>query len=286
MTRCLTPAILLAALLSSVDVLHGQSFPGDFDNDKPRPRRLDASLSLGQLVSTDWSNLVVLGTLGGLIEHVLSRDLAFEPGTSLDLALTYWEGRSGLRVRAGWAHSCLAIGGTCGPVIITGDNETLTLREVNVDAYTLDIGGAISLVSPEPKHPLRPFVFFGAGALAYNLDEGVRFLLPSFIELGGAPGRIGLNPDGKVILIADASPFLVSVDQPGFELLFAGVLGLGSDLRIPLGDGSLGLRFEVADHISRSPLKYGWPASRTISTSPSAKWRMSASTSALYIMYG
>src|SRR5690606_40088356 len=52
----------------------------------------------------------------------------------------------------------------------------------------------------------------------------------------------------------DGAPFLVSVDEPGFGVMFTGVLGLGADVRIPVGDGSLGLRFELADHVTRSPL--------------------------------
>jgi hypothetical protein len=256
MRSCFFLAILVAI---SGAVLNAQQ-PWALEKEEPRPKRLDFSVSTGVQLSTDWSDLVVLGTLGGLVERVLVRDLAFDPGTSIGLAVTYWEGRYGFRVGAGVARSCLAVGAGCGSFVIphddaANDDDTIVVRDINADAYTLDIGGAIAFVGPGNDVNFRPYIFFGAGGLAYNLDEAARFLLPSFIEVGGKPGRIGLDPDDKLIVIADGSPFLVSVDEPGFELLFAGVLGLGTDIRVPLGEASLGLRFEIADHISRSPLQ-------------------------------
>jgi hypothetical protein len=44
------------------------------------------------------------------------------------------------------------------------------------------------------------------------------------------------------------------VDQAGLESRFSVALGLGTDLRLPVGPGGLSLRLEVADYISQSPL--------------------------------
>jgi hypothetical protein len=255
-----TLTLLVAAVLGSAGPLHGQEQdPPElgWEDDEERPRRLDVSLSAGRLLSSDWSDLVVLGTLGGVVERVLLRDLAFAPGAAVDLAITYWEGRYGFRVHAGMARSCVAIGGDCDlvPAFLGGpDGAALIPGDIDADAWLLDIGGAVSLLRPGRDRDFRPFVFFGLGGVAYDLDGAVRFLLPTFIELGGEPGRIALDPDGNIVVIADGAPFLVSVDEPGFEVMFTGVLGLGADVRIPVGDGSLGLRFELADHVTRSPL--------------------------------
>jgi hypothetical protein len=255
-----TLTLLVAAMLASAGPLHGQEQDppeSGWEDDEERPRRLDISLAAGRLLSSDWSDLVVLGTLGGLVERVLVRDLAFAPGAAVDVAITYWEGRYGFRVHAGMARSCVAIGGNCDavPVFLGGaDGATLIPGDIDAAAWLLDIGGAVSLVRPGYDRDFRPFVFFGLGGVAYDLDGAVRLLLPTFIELGGEPGRIALDPDGNVIVVAGGSPFLVSVAEPGFEVMFAGVLGIGADVRIPVGDGTVGLRFELADHVTRSPL--------------------------------
>jgi len=259
--RTLTLLILAAALLGPGAPLAAQDWLFDEYDDEERPRGLDISLSLGRLRSSDWSDLVVLGTLGGLVERVLVRDIAVDPGTSVDLAVTYWEGRYGFRVHAGLARSCITIGTRCGPrsLLVADDDlddEVLALlrSEVDVTTWLVDIGGAVSLVRPRADREFRPYVFFGLGSVAYDLDGPVGLFLPTFVELGGTPGRLGLDEDDNVIIITDGSPFLVSVDEPGFEVLFAGVFGIGADVRVPLGEGSFGLRFELADHISRSPL--------------------------------
>jgi len=260
--RYLFPVILAASLLAASGPLAAQ---GDwlFDeyDDEERPRWLDISRGLGRLRSSDWSDLVVLGTLGGLVERVLVRDLAVDPGTTVNLAVTYWEGRYGFRVHAGFARSCIAIATRCGPrTLLVADDDfddellALLRSKVDVTTWLLDIGGAVSLVRPRKDREFRPYVFFGLGSVAYDLDGPVGLFLPSFVELGGVPGRLGLDPDGNLIIVTDGSPFLVSVDEPGFEVLFAAAFGIGADVRVPLGEGSFGLRFELADHINRSPL--------------------------------
>ena len=261
MPRTLIAAILAASLLATSRPLAAQDDWFSDDDDEERPRSLDISLGLGRLRSSDWSDLVVLGTLGGLVERVLARNLAVAPGASVDLAVTYWEGRYGFRVHAGLTRSCIAIASRCGPraLLVADDAADDDLRallrsEVDVTTWLVDIGGAVSLVGPRTDREFRPYVFFGLGGVAYDLDGPVGLFLPTFVQFGGTPGRLALDPDGKVVIVTNGSPFLVSVDEPGFEVLFAATFGIGADVRVPLGEGSFGLRFELADHINRSPL--------------------------------
>src|SRR5690606_18222246 len=88
------------------------------------------------------------------------------------------------------------------------DDELLALLRSKVDVTTwlLDIGGAVSLVRPRKDREFRPYVFFGLGSVAYDLDGPVGLFLPSFVELGGVPGRLGLDPDGNLIIVTDGSP--------------------------------------------------------------------------------
>lgn len=245
------PVSGLLALLSLL-------LPLTLDAQDREPRRLDVSLAGGALWSTDWSDLVVLGSAGGLVERVLARDLRVSPGTSGDLTVTYWEGRYGFRVHGGFSGSCLAVGPGCRPTAAFVDQWRrlgLPLDDIDVNTWSFDIGGAVMLVEPKAGQRVRPYVLGSVGVVIYDVDSSIRNLLPTFVSLGGRPGRVHLDPETNVIIIVDdADPFLVSVDEPGLETQFAGVLGFGTDFRIPLREGALGLRLEIADHITRSPL--------------------------------
>ena len=74
--------------------------PDDLFSIPPGAKRVDLSGSGGFLLSTDWSDLVLLGsvsTVSGALEQVLVRDLVMEPGPVYDGVVTYWEGRYGFR---------------------------------------------------------------------------------------------------------------------------------------------------------------------------------------------
>jgi hypothetical protein len=103
----------------------------------PGPKRVDLSGSGGFLLSTDWSDLVLLGsvsTVSGSLEQVLVRDLQVEPGPVFDGVVTYWEGRYGFRAHGGYASSCLAPGGNC------------RAGAVDVKSYMYDVGGSVGLI--------------------------------------------------------------------------------------------------------------------------------------------
>jgi hypothetical protein len=200
---------------------------------------VDLSGSSGFLLSTDWSDLVLLGsvsTVSGALEQVLVRDLEVEPGPVFDGTVTYWEGRYGFRAHGGFASSCLAVGGNCGR------------GSVDVNAWMYDIGGAIGLIEYRRNALAWPYVFLGIGAVTYDLKETVGPPL-SFIEHrppGGTEGRVFVRDDPDQLLIA--------IDELGIETKLAFNVGVGTDLRVPIGPASVGLRLEVSDHIHRSPI--------------------------------
>ncbi len=206
----------------------------------PGPRRVDLSGSSGFLLSTDWSDLVLLGsvsTVSGALEQVLVRDVELEPGPVFDGVLTYWEGRYGFRAHGGFARSCLAVGGICSD------------GSVDVDAWMYDVGGAVGLMDYRRGAWAWPYFFLGLGAVTYNLERTVSPPL-TFIER--RPAR---SPDGQIIVSRDdPDPLLIAIDELGVETRFALNIGVGADLRLPLGPASIGVRLEVSDHIHRSPL--------------------------------
>jgi hypothetical protein len=204
----------------------------------PGPRRVDLSGSSGFLLSTDWSDLVLLGsisTVGGALEQVLVRDVEVEPGPVFDGVFTYWEGRYGFRAHGGFARSCLAIGGICGA------------GSVDVDTWMYDVGGAVGLMDYRRGAWAWPYFFLGLGGITYNLERTVSPPL-TFIE------RRPPRPPDIVIAEEDSDPLLISIDELGVETRFALNLGIGADIRLPLGPASIGVRFEASDLVHRSPL--------------------------------
>lgn len=244
------PAILVSvALLSSLSALPATA-------QEEVPRRWDISLSGGASWSTNWSDLVLLGTTGGLVERILVRGIRVDPGAMADLAVSYWEERFGFRVHGGWLNSCIAVGPSCVASGLSAE-ERLQLRlpaqDIDVNTWYVDVGGAVNLVRLRPRQVARPYIFFGAGAVVYSVGQGIRNLLPTFVVLGGTPGVLQFDSTTQTVIVAD-SPFLVDVPEPGLETQFAGTFGIGTDLRIPIGNGGFGLRLEAADHVTKSPL--------------------------------
>jgi hypothetical protein len=210
-------------------------FPG-------RPR-LDISGSSGLRLSTDWSDLILLGSVSpgsGALEQVLARDVVIEPGTVFDLAVTYWEDRYGFRVHGGFARSCLAMARRCGSGNAAG---------VDVGAWTYDIGGAIGLVDYSPARWVWPFVFLGVGGVTYDLEATPGSPL-TFIEQPPVGDR------GRTFIVSDgARPLAIVIDELGLETKLAFNAGIGTDVRLPLGAGGVGLRLELSDHVHTSPMQ-------------------------------
>jgi hypothetical protein len=217
--------------------------------DPPRdPGHLDVSGTAGLRLSTDWSDLILLGSVSpatGVLEQVLGRDLVFLPGTAFDATVMYWEGRYGFRTHAGFSRKCLAIAGRCGSIPTLNG---LTRGSVGVDAYSADVGGAFGLREYHRNPWVWPYVFFGFGAVTYDIKQNISPPLQMFIER-----RPPATPD--VTITRDfGQTLLIAVDELGLETKFAMNFGIGTDLRVPLGAAGVGLRLELSDNMHESPL--------------------------------
>lgn len=236
-----TGAVVVAMFTLAVSPAAAQYDPLAID---PGPRRVDVSGSGGMLLSSDWSDLVLLGsvsTVTGGLQQVLARDLVVDPGPVFDGVVTYWEGRYGFRVHAGFARSCLATARSCTTATLAGSGT------IDVDTWMYDIGGAIGLIEYRRGRPVWPYIFLGLGGVTYNLEQGVGPPL-TFIE------RRPTAPGDTVIAIDEPDSMVIAVDELGIETRFAFNLGVGSDFRLPVGGGSVGVRLEVSDHVHRSPI--------------------------------
>jgi hypothetical protein len=211
-----------------------------------RPPRIDIGVSAGVLAPTDWSDLVVLGSLSsasGALEQVLVRDLRVKPGSVFGAAATYWRGRYGFRAHGAFSDSSLAFGSSFDP----GDEG---FASVDVDTWFYDVRGAVGLIEYSPKRIAWPYVFLGFGGITYNLSRTVSPPLLSFIERAPAGG----NNRGTLLIEDNGRQFVVAVDELGLETVFAFNFGVGTDFRIPMGPAGVGLRLELSDHVSPSPL--------------------------------
>lgn len=210
----------------------------DWD-EPPGPVHVDISASAGWLTSTDWSDLVLLGNIasGGGVEQVIMRDLNVDPGLVLDAAVTYWEGRAGLRVHGGFAESCLAVGRTCG------DPAGGASGTVGVNSYQYDVGAAIGLLPYTARRPVWPYVFFGIGGITYDLGRTV-----------GPPLSLVVSGAGSSAALRRPSSVILTVEELGVETRLALNFGIGTDLSLPLGPAGLGVRLEVSDLVHESPI--------------------------------
>jgi hypothetical protein len=199
-------------------------------------------------MSTDWSDLVLLGAVSpatGALEQVLSRELVVRPGTVFDAVVTYWEGRYGFRTHVGFAESCLTTGATCADAA----GRARAPGSVDLNAWTYDIGGSIGFVDYRPGSWVWPYVLVGLGGVTYDLERAIG---PPLTFIDQSPPR---TPDGRIVVSGDdADPVLIAIDELNLETKFALSVGAGTDIRVPLGPASVGVRLEVSDHIHRSPL--------------------------------
>jgi hypothetical protein len=215
---------------------------------RDRPPRVDVSVFAGLLAPTDWSDLVLLGSISsftGVFEQVLVRDLRVEPDIAFGSAVTYWRGKYGVRVNAGFARSSLVIGGTPlgseGPEDLSGD----------VDLWFYGVRGAIGLKEYAPTRRFWPYAFVGFGGITFDMARPVRPPLLTFIEHSVQP----FDGRGDIVIVGDAGQqFLVAVDELGLETVLALSFGVGNDFRIPIGAGSIALRVEASDDVARSPV--------------------------------
>jgi hypothetical protein len=237
--------VALIAMLPSV--VAAQTWDEPWSDPRDRPPRIDLSVSAGMLAPSDWSDLVLLGTLSpvsGLLEQVLVRDVRVEPDAVYSGALTYWRDRYGFRVHGALSRSSLTVGAS--------PESTGRLLSADVNTWFYDVRGAVGLVRYSPTRKVWPYVFAGLGGITYDLDRTVSPPLLTFIErpIGRPAGP------GQIVVVDDdgGGEFLLAIDELGLESVLALNFGAGADLRLPFSGGGIGLRLEVSDHIAESPL--------------------------------
>jgi hypothetical protein len=237
-------AVLLPAVSSAQDWGEPWSDPRD------RPPHVDFSGSVGFLGTTDWSDLVLLGSISpvsGVLEQVLVRDLRVKAATAFDGSVTYWRGKYGFRTHVGFSKSSLVIGGT--PLTMPGSDDRLS---VDVDTWLYDVRGAIGFMEYDPHRWIWPYGFVGFGGVTYNLSRPISPPLLTFVEHSPS---IPQNSGDRIVIVDDGGhQFVLAVNELGSETEFAFNFGIGTDFRIPMGRSGVGLRLEASDHVSSSPL--------------------------------
>lgn len=239
--------VVAAALFPSG--IAAQTWDQPWSDPRDRAPRVDVSVSGGMLAPTDWSDLVVLGSLSsvsGALEQVLVRDLRVEPDSVFGASVTYWRDRFGFRVNGALSRSSLTIGGDS---LDGGARDTLPAE---IDTWFYDVRGAIGLVEYSPERKVLPYVFLGLGGITYNLDRTISPPLLTFIERGRS---VSTTPGSITIVDDTGREILLAIDELGTESVLSFNFGAGTDLRLPFGGGALGLRLEVSDHIASSPLE-------------------------------
>jgi hypothetical protein len=223
----------------------------DLWDDYDGPRRIEIALSGGLFLSSAWSDRVFLesfSALGITNRQVLLRGFSMAPDFGGAAAFTYWKGRYGFRVQAGFAHSCATTGSDCDDRRIPPFDESIA--EVEMNQYTYGVQGIIGLTEYTPDQQFRPYVLLGAGGVTFDLDEPLSALLPGTIT---TTGPVRLDDDGVIVIVDDPTTLLISTSEAGITSKFAFNLGIGTDLRAPIGSGAFGFRFEVSDQIAQSP---------------------------------
>lgn len=243
-------ALLFIALTLPCSAYAQDDWMQPWSDSRDRPPRVDVSVSAGVLMPTDWSDLVLLGSISsltGILEQVLVRDLRVEPDANFGAAVTYWRGRYGFRVNGAFSRSSLVIGnGSLG----TPQPGEISMGDVDVWLY--DARGVIGFQDYAPGRHVWPYGFIGIGGVTYDIKQPVRPPLLTFIEGGRT---LPFNRDGDIVIVGDlGQQFIVAVDELNLETKLALSFGLGADFRIPMGKGGIGLRVEASDQIAESPV--------------------------------
>jgi hypothetical protein len=247
-TAALRSLCVLVALAVLPCRVSAQDWPQPWSDPRDRPPRVDLSISAGVVSPTDWSDLVLLGSISsatGALEQVLVRDLRIEPDSVFGAAVTYWRDRYGFRAHGALSRSRIVT----GAALEAGAADEL--RAASIDSWFYDVRAAVGLVKYSPTRLAWPYVFVGLGGITYDLDRTITPPLLTFIEGGNTRPQ---GSGGVVIVEDDGREFLLSIDELGQETVFALNFGVGTDFRIPFGGGGLGVRLEFSDHVSSSPL--------------------------------
>jgi hypothetical protein len=221
---------------------------GDYDG----PRRIELSVGAGYGWSTPWADRVALHVFspqGAVHQQVLLRNVAVVPGEGVAAGVTYWRGRHAFRVSGGYNQACLTTGTRCTNGDITPGGATLAIAEVPMDIWRYGVEGLVGLRSWVDSRVFRPYLIVGATGITFDPDADALPFIPGTFETVIEP----TDAPNTVIVSHGETMLLVSHTELGLEHVFGATLGIGMDLRLPVGIGGVGLRFELIDHITTSP---------------------------------
>lgn len=118
-----------------------------------------------------------------------------------------------------------------------------------MDVWRYGVEGIVGLRNWAESRLWRPYLLIGLGGVAYDPDAEFLPIFPGTFETvvpsAGAPGT--------VVITNGNDTFLLATDELGFENVLGLTLGIGMDLRVPVGIGGFSLRLELADQMTRSP---------------------------------
>ena len=229
--------VFLIPLIGAPALAAAQGWDSPWSDPRDRPARIDLSLSGGYLMSSDWSDLVVLGSVSstsGALEQVLAPEFQVERGPVLGGSFSYSKTRYGLRVNLARSASSLNSSG---------------VNIVDVKSWFYDVRGTIGLVDYTPTRPVLPYLFVGVGGITYDFARTVSPPQSPFLAHLPAAQQANL-----IVLDRSRRPFVLEVDEFGRENVLALNFGIGTNIRIPLNDGAVGVRLELLDHVSPAPL--------------------------------
>ena len=246
---------LALPLLALPVALRAQDYEDMFDNPYlGQPKSLSLEAFGGAYWSTPWNDLVLLGSVnsGNTVEQVLLRQVQVQADRVYGGSVTYRRGRGGFRVEASYAESCLQLAGSCDPLLQGSATQVPLPRRIGVNTWTADVAAEVSLVPIKGGEAFRPFLLIGGGAVVYAPKGGAAQLLPQFLDItGGTSSTIGTQ---VTVEFPGAGTVVADVRGIGMETMFSGVLGAGTDVRVPIGNGGVGLRLQAIDHITNSPM--------------------------------
>jgi hypothetical protein len=249
-------AFLLAGALPVTAQTVGSDPMDDWWRPYDGPRRVEFSALVSYGYSSSWNDLIAMqvgDAQGGVHQQILMRDLKIGPEAGIDGAVTYWVGRHGFRVHAGYTQTCLTTAARCtyGNGTPPADGAALAVAEVPMDVWRYGVQGIVGLTRWTNQQVVRPYLIVGGGGVTYDPGRNRLALSPGSFET--VVDRADL-PAGSIVITDGTSSFLISTDELGFENQFSVTIGGGLDLRIPVGIGGVGLRLELVDQITSSPL--------------------------------
>lgn len=227
---------LIPLMIAVPAVAVAQGWDSPWSDPRDRPARVDLSLSGGYVMATDWSDFIVLGSVSSTssaLEQVLAPEFQVESGPVLGGSFSYSKTKYGLRVNVARSASSLKSGG---------------VNIVDVNSWFYDIRGTMGLVDYTPARSVLPYLFVGVGGITYDFARTVSPSRSPFLA------HLPAQQDDLLVLDHGRGRFVLEVDQFGRESVLALNFGIGTDLRVPLSDGAVGVRLELLDHVGPAPL--------------------------------